>query len=181
LLLYAPGGIFSYIANAGTAKSQGIELSGESRPLRGLTIAAWVAWNDAALTEAFPATSTAAGGAYGADGDRLPYSSRFSGNLSLQQELTFTSRVSGFVGGALSYVGARVGEFTSSPQRSTFPGYAQANLRTGAKFEAWTVSLFVNNVADKRGLVYGGLGSANPSAYFYITPRTAGLSVARAF
>jgi len=42
------------------------------------------------------------------------------------------------------------------------------NLRAGAKFDAWTVNLFVNNVADKRGILYGGLGAANPAAYFYI-------------
>jgi iron complex outermembrane receptor protein len=181
LELTAPGGIFNYIANAGTAKSEGVELSGEARPLRGLTVAAWAAWNDAVLTEAFPAKSTAAGGAYGADGERLPYSSRYSGDFSVREELSITNHLSGIAGGDVSYVGNRVGEFSSSPLRANYPGYAQINLRTGAKFDAWTVQLFLNNAADKRGLLYGGLGSPNPAAYFFITPRTAGVSVSRAF
>ena len=42
------------------------------------------------------------GAALGADGDRLPDSSRISGNLSLEQEFPLASRVSGFFGGALS-------------------------------------------------------------------------------
>src|SRR5262249_19538362 len=39
----------NYFANAGKAKSQGIELSVEARPMSGLTIAGWVSWNDATL------------------------------------------------------------------------------------------------------------------------------------
>ena len=78
-LLGAPVGFFE---NAGRARSQGVELSVESRPLQGLTIAAWAAYNDAQLQDAFPAGSTA----FGAAGDRLPFSAPRSGNLSLDQE-----------------------------------------------------------------------------------------------
>jgi len=45
-------------------------------------MAAWIALDDVVLTEDLPPASTA----YGRAGDRLPYSSRFSGNLSLSQE-----------------------------------------------------------------------------------------------
>jgi iron complex outermembrane recepter protein len=181
LMLNAPGDIFQYISNAGTAKSQGIELSGEARPARGLTISAWIAWNQAELTQAFPASSIEAGGVYGADGDRLPYSSRISGDFTVRQEFSITDKLSAFAAGDLSYAGDRVGEFTTSALRARYPGYGQINLRTGARIDAWTVQLLVNNIADKRGLLYGGLGSANPAAYFFITPRTASVSISRAF
>ena len=102
--------------NGSRAKSQGVELSVESRPLTGMTIAAWAVWNDASLTEAFPAASSQ----LGLPGDRLPYSSRFSGNLSLQQDFPLASGVTGHVGGALSYVGDRQGVFTATSSRQNF-------------------------------------------------------------
>src|SRR5262249_53574690 len=66
-----------YVANGGRAKSEGVELSVDLRPATGLTLAAWVTWNDAVLTEAFPPASAI----FGAAGDRLPFGSRFSGNF----------------------------------------------------------------------------------------------------
>src|SRR5207247_5388319 len=50
LNLLDPVSNFAYYANASRAKSQGVELWIESRPLTGLNIAAWIAWNDAVLT-----------------------------------------------------------------------------------------------------------------------------------
>ena len=41
-------------SNAGNAKSQGVELSTELRPLRGLTLSAWATWNQAVLTQDMP-------------------------------------------------------------------------------------------------------------------------------
>jgi iron complex outermembrane recepter protein len=171
-----------YIANGSEAKSQGAELSVESKPVTGLTIGAWVAWNDSELTKAFPPTSAA----YGVPGNRLPYSSRFSGSVSLEQDFPLTSRLTGFVGGALSYVGDREGIFTSPPPaippRQVFPAYAKTDLRAGAKYESWTVNFFVNNVADKRAVLSGGIGNAiNPAAFQYIQPRLVGLNVVKAF
>jgi iron complex outermembrane receptor protein len=170
-----------YEANGSAAKSQGVELSVESRPLTGLTIAGWVAWDDAQLTQPFPAASTAAGGAYGVPGDRLPYSSRFSGNASIEDDFPLASRLTGFAGGSLSYVGDREGEFTASAQRQDLPAYAKLDLRTGIKYDSWTTDLFLNNVTDKRGVLSGGLGSFPPFGFVYIQPRTVGLSVAKSF
>jgi outer membrane receptor protein involved in Fe transport len=167
----------TYNANGSQAKSQGVELSVESRPLTGLTIAGWVAWDEAVLTQAFPAASPT----YGASGDRLPYSSRFSGNVTLEQDFPLGNRVTGFVGAAASYVGNRVGEFTGSPQRQDLPGYTKTDLRAGTKYDSWTVNVFVNNVADTRGVLNGGLGQFPPYGFVLIQPRTVGLSASRAF
>jgi iron complex outermembrane receptor protein len=41
----------SYLGNGARAKSQGVEFSVESRPLKGLTISSWVSWNDAVITQ----------------------------------------------------------------------------------------------------------------------------------
>jgi iron complex outermembrane recepter protein len=168
---------FSFYFNGSRAKSQGLELSVESKPLSGLTIDAWVAFNDAKLTESFPAASVAAG-VYGASGDRLPYGSRFSGNLSLEQDFPLAARWTGFVGGALSYVGDRLGDFQATAERQDLPAYAKLDLRAGAKYDSWTVNFFANNVANRRGVLQGDLTTV-PPAFIYIPPRTIGFSVAK--
>ena len=178
LNLTDPVSRIGYRSNASRAKSQGVELSVEARPLSGLTIAGWVAYGNALLTESLPRISNA----YGIPGDRLPYSSRLSGNFSVDQKFPLTSDVIGFVGGSVSYVGDRKGVFRAVPQRQTFPAYIQVDLRTGVKYDLWTVNAFITNVADKRGVLTGGLGtSPYPLAFNYIQPRTVGLSLAKSF
>jgi iron complex outermembrane recepter protein len=180
LLALDPSNGYYYVTNGSEAKSQGVELSIESRPLRGMILSAWAAWNDAELTKAFPIVLSGAS-TYGAVGDRLPYSSRFSGNISLEQEFPLVGSIVGFAGGDVSYIGNRLGIFTVSPQRQYFPGYAKTDLRAGVKYNSWTTNLFVNNLADKRGLSNGGLGTFSPSEFQYIQPRTAGISISKSF
>jgi outer membrane receptor protein involved in Fe transport len=160
---------FQYNDNVGQAKSQGVELSVELRPVQGLMIAAWVAWNDAVLQNAFPPE---AGGAPA--GSRLPFSSEYSGSLSLDQEFPFGS-ITGFVGGSLSYVDDRSQFVSGTPV--FLPAYWKADLSAGGRYDSWTVNLFVNNVSDKRGAFAGGF----PAGVEYTQPRTVGMSIARAF
>jgi outer membrane receptor protein involved in Fe transport len=177
----APGGAAVYISNGGGAKSEGAELSIDWKPLKGLTLGAWVAWNEAVLTKDFPPGSSA----YGVSGDRLPYSSRFSGNLSVDQDFRVTKDVTGFLGGAVSYVGDRVGLFQTTAVRQDYPGYARVDLHGGVKGDAWTVNLYVNNLADRRAPLQGGLDGpntyANAESFIYIQPRTVGLSLSYRF
>jgi len=59
---------------------------------------------------------------------------------------------------------------------------AKTDLRAGAKYDSWTFNVFVNNVADKRGVLDGGLDLIAPTnAFFYIQPRTVGLSATKIF
>ncbi len=185
LNLLTAGG-FTYLGNGGEARSRGAELTIEARPVKGLAIAAWVAWNDAQLTQDFAATSSARGFA----GDRLPFSSRASGSFSVTQEFPLTDTLEGFVGGSLSYVGDRVSVFRTQSQsapgpslpREVFPAYTKVDLSAGVKLDhSWTVGLFANNVTDERGILQGGLGFRFPFAYEYIQPRTFGLGVTKTF
>jgi len=182
LYLTDPTTFLSYYGNGSRAKSQGVELSMESKPLSGLTLATWVAWSDAVLTENFPPNSAVPG----FSDDRLPDSSRFSGNFSVRQDFPLGSSVSAFVGGSVSYVGDRLGVFTYAPPavppRQVLPGYTKADLHGGARYDSWTLNFFVNNVADRRGALTGGLGtSPTPYGFNYIQPRTVGLSVVKTF
>ena len=179
--LTSPQG-FAYFTNASSAKSQGVELSGHAKPLDGLTIAGWVAWNDAKLTGDLPISS---GSAFGFSGDRLPYSSRFSGNLSIEQEIALGSKATGFVRGSASYVGDRESTFSISPAqpRVSLPSYVQPNILAGVRYASWTVNCFANNVTDKRGVMSRPAFGPGPTqfGYIYIQPRTIGLSVTKTF
>jgi iron complex outermembrane recepter protein len=170
---------FNFTTNGSQARSRGVELSAQVRPLPGLEISSWTVWNAAELTEPLPAGS--AGTPVGAAGERLPITARFSANLAVDQEFALTERLNGFVGGSFGYMGDRMGPFRSVPVREVFPSYTQIDLRAGVRHDTWTASLFGTNLGDKRGRLYGGLGANPPTAYTYIQPRTYGLSITKLF
>ncbi len=179
---------FGFIGNAGSAKSQGIEFSVEWRPTRNLSLGAWIAYDDAKLTD-WPAsaqTACLAGlGPCAGSSARLPLSPRISGNLSAEQSFPLSGSFRGFVGGNVSYVGDRVGVFNFGPpyppERQALPAYAKTDLRGGVENDAWRVSLYVNNVFDRRGLVSGGLGTDLPYSLYILQPRNIGVTLIRSF
>jgi len=174
----------AYFSNGSRSKSEGVEVSLQMRPLRGLTVAMWGAWDEAALTQNFPSSAAA----YGVAGNRLPYSPKISGSLSADYDFPLTSKLSGYVGGNVDYVGERLSGFQAPPPpgeeptpRDVYPAYAKTNFRTGVKFDDWTVSVFVNNAFDRRGTLSGNPSVNNVTNIVLIAPRTVGMSVARSF
>jgi outer membrane receptor protein involved in Fe transport len=168
----------TFVSNGSSAKSEGIELAADVKPLRGLKISTWVAYNNAVLTSDFPPNSSAAG----VSGDRLPFSSRFSGNFSVDDDFPLAHGTTGFFGGSISYIGNRESDFTLfGLVRPTLPSYTKVDLHAGVRYESWKVSLFVNNVADKRG--FAGMTSDRVVRPWniYIQPRTVGLSLSKNF
>jgi outer membrane receptor protein involved in Fe transport len=163
----------SFVTNGGGARSRGAEVSVESRPAPGLTLLAWAVFNDAELTDDFVDPN----GGDARAGDRLPLSSRFSAYLAASQDFPLTNGVTGFAGADVSYVGERENGFI---QHLTLPSYTKLDLRAGAKFEDWTVNVFLNNATDRRGILqYGRV--INDGGIYYIPPRTLGLSLSRVF
>ena len=175
LSLASPQG-YTYNTNGSGAKSEGIEISAAAHPFAALTLQAWIDYDNAVLTQAFPVTSTVPG----AVGDRLPFDPRFSGHFAIDDEFPLWNQTKGFVGGEVSYVGYREGTFTVG-QRTPFPEYTKTDLRAGLKDNSWTFNLYANNVANVRGLIGGGNSYLPPNAYIYITPRTVGVSAIKSF
>jgi iron complex outermembrane recepter protein len=171
----------SYFANGSQAKSEGVELSIQARPITGLTLSGWVTFDNAVLTQPLPASSVV----YGQPGERLPYSSRYSAYLAAEQQFPLTGRFTGTLGADVNYVGDREGVFTSSPPspatRQVYPGYVKADVHSGLKWEAWAANLYVDNLTDRRALLTGGIGTFNPSSFAIIQPRTVGLMISRTF
>jgi iron complex outermembrane recepter protein len=174
---------FDYTANGGRAKSQGLELSLDAKPTAGLDINGWVTLSQAVLTQQLPPSSAI----WGTPGEPLPYSSRFSGAVSMRQDFPLWNQATGFVGSALAYVGNRQGYMTGSglapAPRQGYPAYARLDLNTGVRFDAsWQLTLYANNVTDRRGELNGGIGpSITGNAFNYIQPRTVGVTVSRHF
>lgn len=175
--LLAPDGANAFTANAGQARSKGVELALELRPTRTLTISASGSYNDASLTRDLPPTATI----FAREGDRLPYSSRFTGSLSVEQRFPIASEVEAFVGATASYVGARRGIFQATPVRTRMPAYEKLDLTAGVRWDNWSVSAYLNNVTNSRGILRNELDSSAPNFVTYIQPRSAGLSIARSF
>lgn len=167
-------GGFASVTNAGGAKSEGVELSLTLTPGRGLTLSGWAAYDDAVLTSALPAASTAK--AYA--GERLPYSSPWSGNVSANQTFPITGAVDGYIGGAIDFIGDRLSDFTPSNVRTLLPAYIRADLNAGVEFNRWKVELFANNITDVRGIIAQAYDSPD---FHIIKPRTIGVDVSAKF
>jgi outer membrane receptor protein involved in Fe transport len=166
---------FNFTANGGHAKSEGVELSVSARPASHTTISGWVAYDDAVLTSDFPAGSSVEG----LKGDRLPTDPRWSGHIAANQDFDLPHDLTLFVSGRWSYVGKRLGTFVGAgTARDVYPAYTKLDLSVGLRNSDWTVTLYLNNVADERGIV--GVGTT-PGSIVYITPRTVGVSVTRRF
>jgi iron complex outermembrane receptor protein len=177
LLALNPTTNISYYVNGSNAKSEGIELSVDIRPLTGLTISSWVTLSDAELTDSLPA----GGGVYGNTGDPLPYSARFSGNLSVEQRFPLSSKFDGVVAASARYVGERFSAFAadSTTPRLEMPAYAEFGLRFGVVAGSWNFNGYMNNLANRRGIT--DVYTYVPGAVFVIQPRTVGLNVTKNF
>jgi len=182
LSLTDPASGENYFTNGSAAKSEGIELTAELKPANGLRLAGWVTYDNAVLTQAMPHNSTV----YGQAGDRLPYGTRVAANLSWDYQFPL-GRLTASCGSTVSYVGQRVGAFVAAtpdgtPERQVFPGYTQLDGRaTLSEAELWSVDFYINNAADRRGIIGGGIGTQIPTAFELIQPRTIGFTLSRYF
>lgn len=187
--LTAPGQLGignSGLVSGGRAKSDGVELQIEYRPLQGLTIDANGTYDDAVLRDALPPVAAAT--LVASAGDRLPLTARFVGNFGANYEfpLPIYTATRGFAGAQYSYTGGRPTFFQSVPEagppyRQYYGAYGVTNLQLGVKWNTWTAELYGSNVANKRGVLGGGGSEAPPFSFIYITPATYGFEVSTLF
>ncbi len=172
-----PPASVGYTDNGGSARSRGVEVSTELKPLPGMVLSAWSAYNEAELTENFPVISPVPA----RKGERLPFSPKWSGSVSATQTFDIAAGTTGSLGGSLNYVGKRSGGFKAfigGPQ-PTYAKYVRVDLHAGFETGSWGLTLFANNVTDKRAIIAGDV-AISPD-FNFIQPRTLGLSIARTF
>ncbi|MGN6821046.1 MAG: TonB-dependent receptor [Sphingomonas sp.] len=166
----------SFTSNAARARSEGAEASVSLHPGAGLTLSSWVSFNKAVLTDGIVTTA-----AYAPTGARLPFSPRFSMNLSADKSFKLSETLTGTLGATFSHISSRQGTFVSTAGRAFYPAFDQFDLRAGLKYDDWALNIYMRNVGDERGLIGGGPGAYPPSAWVYIQPRSYGLSLSKAF
>jgi outer membrane receptor protein involved in Fe transport len=173
LRLARPDG-YAYAANAGGAHNWGVENALNWTATSNLQFQLSATFLQAEISK----TTDLGNGVVLAQGARIPGAPRWSASAlaTYHWNTDYRPYVS---------VSARI----VSAAQSGFPGastlslpimnYGVFDLRTGFSVKQWDLSLYVNNIADRRGVTaayYGGPGT-DPDAdrVFYIQPRTAGL------
>lgn len=148
-----------YTTNAGTAKSQGVEILTRAMLTDSITAFATYAYAKAELTLDVPglfknsligSSDTALLAEYsGFDGDRLPASpeQQFSMGVNYTQDI-FDDKVLDIVYG-LTYQSDILTRTGLRSEGETIAGYALSNLSATISADLWSVTLYVDNMFDK--------------------------------
>jgi iron complex outermembrane recepter protein len=163
----------SFITNGPAAVSKGFEAALSWRPMRGLQVYGNVAYQDARVSEDFPA-----GGAIAADGDRLPLVPLWSGALGADYTVPLTGAWKAQLGADWHHVGQTLGLFPNAGAvRFVHPAYDVVGLRLGVTDDRWTIMFYARNLGDDRGQT-ADYNFGTVSRVSVIQPRTFALSVA---
>jgi outer membrane receptor protein involved in Fe transport len=157
--------------NAGTARSRGLELQVDYVAAKGLTVGANAAYTDARFTQANVALRIL-------DGDRLFFVSKWTTAAYTEYSTPISAKWSIMAGGDYQYRSDRLDQ-----NRFVLPGYATVNLHAGLRNDVNTISFYVRNLADERGLIGSSSASlAYPSYTFLVTaPRSYGMTFTQKF
>jgi len=174
---------FTFLTSGGQAQSKGVEATVQFMPVRGLKLSANVAYSNATLTKDAPAPSN------GMKGDPLPYAPKLTYSFNGDYDFALGGDWRGYVGAGYQYIDTRTTDFAFTGVPSpTIPAYHTVNLRAGVDSGPWNIGVYVKNLTDERGIVYGAnagqlnavTGETEDNAII-ITPRMFGISVSRDF
>ncbi len=169
---------FNLVANSGAARSDGAEFETDIAPIDNLTLNLAIGYENARITEATTQSRTVVG-------QSLTGVPKWSGSVSGQYTIPIGDRT-GFLRAQWQYTGARTSfNNVAPPIGRALPSYTVLNLRTGARQGPWELTLFVENVFDKLGvigdLIPEGAELAGRPRLFVVRPRTVGLQLQRKF
>jgi outer membrane receptor protein involved in Fe transport len=134
---------FSFQANAGKARSKGVELSVLGRPWNGVELGFTGALVDAELRVDVPEMQWFSG-------DRTPNSPRVSFGTSAEYSVPVSDSASLFARIDHQHVGKSYTAFNSlDPSYTLLPAYDLVHLRTGVSFQSWELSLYARNLFDE--------------------------------
>jgi outer membrane receptor protein involved in Fe transport len=181
-----PGGTFVYIGNAGKSYVNGFEFTVNAQPTDQWSLTLGATYTDSRLSQDMPAPPPPVDPndpppPYGLDGDRIPYTPKWSFAGQTQYEVPFSDALMGYANANFNYRGASYTNFNSG-----FDDYQEAEdyfligLRVGVRYEAWDTSVFVDNLTDEVPQI--GLRVSGDGYRVYTTrPRTIGLRVSTRF
>lgn len=178
---------FNFNANGGGAKVDGAEFSARINPAPGLALSVNGAYTNARLT-----TDTEIGGL---DGDRLPFTPKFSASLNADYKWAVGNDATARIGGSLRHVSSQSGSLdtafrTENGRQRRVEAYDVIDLRAGVDFGRFSVDAFVRNLGNSHGRtsttgtdVFGGfpLYPGGAIGTGVIRPRTFGMSLGAEF
>lgn len=172
---YTPDGNFSYSVNAGSASSQGFELSAYYRPLDRLQLSANAAYTDAKLTQTVEAVGAV-------DGARLPTAPRWTASGIVNYRFANFRDWEPRLNAAVRYVDAQYNTVSTFNSAAILPPYTLADLNLSFSNGPWQVSLYADNVADRRAFSSAKVQNDQRfgTTYFFgtiVPPRTIGISL----
>jgi outer membrane receptor protein involved in Fe transport len=173
------GGFFAAI-NGDEARTRGVELALDGRVTDTLSVSAGYAYTEAELTSAF----TVGGFSFGAEGERLPGVPRHQVTLGADylRPIGAGSTLIAHVDGA--FRGEVNTALTGSLGATSVEDYWMWNANFGFAHDAYRVTLFVDNIANTRGLTTRLPPEAVDQRHavnWLSRPRTIGLRLAYSF
>lgn len=162
---------FSLGLNIGRSKIDGLEMSVTLHPSSDLSVGLSMGYLDARVAEDTPQANVF-------KGDRLPLSPRWTSSLSVAYEKEVARNMSAFGRFDLQYRDKVI-----EPTRFIIlKDFVAVNLRAGVKFDAYTLSLFADNLTNQLGQLDAVgtsllIGQTNALRVHTLTPRTLGVEL----
>jgi outer membrane receptor protein involved in Fe transport len=172
-------GGFNYLLNGGRARSRGVEASARWSA-NGLSLSGNIAYNSAHTRDAMAAVGAVAG-------DRLPYSPRWSGALNADYEFPLGDSLSASFGGGLRYASTRNAYYSATiPAQVVLPAYTLFDLRASLRKGQYALSVYVQNLTNKRALLLADTTNINPltqagTNMVIARPRSMGVTLSAGF
>ena len=183
---YDDANLTSYLTNAGTVRSRGLELDSTWRPVRGLTLSVNGSWNDVrylsyedAPCPAEVALRPGAPASCDLSGHNVVGASKWIFNSSASYQWNLDNGLQPYVNGSYAWRSHAVGTIDDS-EYAELPSYAVVNFATGLRGDLsdgqWDVQLWLKNAFDKT--YYTTLWNSPNGAYTGVlgTPRTLGVT-----
>ncbi len=173
-----PGCSSTYLANAGEARSEGVELQANFQLTEAVRVDVGGSWIKAELTKDVPVQGFVAG-------MRLPGSPKSSANLGLQYAFGIAGHAA-FVRADAIYVGSFYGDVLQTPSTES-GGYVKLDTTARVSFDNLNIDLFVRNLTNEDAFTFRGsygvaLGVGGGDFYGYrLRPRTIGLQLSYDF
>lgn len=166
-----PPCFFSYLTNAGEARSEGIELQTSFRLTEALRVDFGGSYVDATLTEDAPTLGAAAGA-------RLP-SPKVNANLGLQYEFDIAGHAA-FVRVDSIYVGDFYADLRASPN-SKAGDYMKLDASARVAIRNLNVDFFARNLTNEDAFTARGAGPYSEFYGYRLRPRTIGMQLSYDF
>ncbi len=171
-------GLFSFITNAGKARSRGAETDLTILPMRGLSVHAGVGYTDAKLTQDQSTSSVLVTATTGRKGDYIPNVPDWTASAGAAYTWALNGNFNYLVSADYAYTGRMQSTFrTTDPYYAAYGNFGTLGLRAGIENENMGVYIFAQNIGNTVGntAVMSAFGLTRLS--YGIAPSTYGVNV----